>query len=69
MQNRITGDLGPLLPRLQAHCEQTGQRASDTVREAVARLLGVQAPEMDGHCQNLWQNAGKPHPRLGKGEK
>jgi len=64
VQHRITVDLGPLLPRLQAHCRDHGVRASDTVREAVARLLGVQAPEMDGHTANLWQNSGKPHPRL-----
>lgn len=54
-QNRITIDLGPLLPRLQAHCEATGKRPSDVVRQAVAKLLRVKQPEMKGHLANLRQ--------------
>ena len=66
MRHRLTIDLGPLYPRLQKHCDKTGQRPSDVVRSALAKLLGVKPPEMHGHVANLWQNAGKPHPRQGK---
>lgn len=54
-RHRITIDLGPLLPRLQAHCEATGRRASDVVREVVAKLLKVKPPAMDGNLANLRQ--------------
>ena len=55
MQHRITVDLGPLYSRLQSHCEATGQRPSEVVREAVAKLLKVKAPKMDGQIKNLRQ--------------
>ena len=54
-QHRITVDLGPLYSRLQSHCEATGQRPSEVVREAVAKLLRVKPPRMDGQVKNLRQ--------------
>lgn len=54
-QNRITIDLGPLHERLLSHCEATGKRPSDVVRQAVAKLLKVKVPKMDGNLKTLRQ--------------
>ena len=63
-QQRVTVDLGPLYPLLQKHCDRTGETPSVAVRSAVAKLLRVKPPRMNGYEANLWQNAGKPHPSL-----
>ena len=60
MQHRITVDLGPLYLRLQSHCEATGQRPSEVVRDAVAKLLRVKPPKMDGNVANLRQYKKSP---------
>ena len=62
MRYRITIDLGPQLgERLQSHCEATGQRPSEVVRIAVANLLRVKPPKMDGHLANLRQYQDRDH--------
>jgi hypothetical protein len=55
MRGKITVDLGPLHELLQEHCQSTGKRPSDVVRQAVARLLKVKPPAMDGNLANLRQ--------------
>ena len=60
MQHRITVDLGPLHERLQSHCEATGQRPSEVVREALAKMLRVKPPRMDGNVANLKQYKKSP---------
>lgn len=59
-QHRITVDLGPLYSRLESHCESTGQRPSEVVRIAVAKLLKVKPPKMDGNVANLRQYKKSP---------
>ena len=46
MNDRITFRLGPLAGPLAAYCEQHGTTPSDVIRAALAKRLGVNAPEM-----------------------
>ena len=44
--DRITFRLGPLAGPLAAYCEKHGTTPSDVIRAALAKRLGVDAPEM-----------------------
>ena len=46
MTDRITFRLGPLAGPLAAYCEKHGTTPSDVIRAALAKRLGVNAPEM-----------------------
>lgn len=46
MNDRITFRLGPLAGPLADYCEKHGCTPSDVIRAALARRLGVDAPEM-----------------------
>ena len=46
MNDRITFRLGPLAGPLAAYCEKHGTTPSDVIRAALAKRLGVKAPEM-----------------------
>jgi hypothetical protein len=46
MNDRITFRLGPLAGPLAVYCEKHGTTPSDVIRAALAKRLGVDAPEM-----------------------
>ena len=46
MNDRITFRLGPLAGPLAAYCEKNCTTPSDVIRAALAKRLGVDAPEM-----------------------
>ena len=46
MNDRITFRLGPLAGPLAAYCEKHGTTPSGVIRAALAKRLGLNAPEM-----------------------
>jgi hypothetical protein len=63
---KFTVRLGDLRQPLEAWCDKHDETPSEAVRLAVAKLLGVEPPAMDGHLANLRQNQ-QPKPPSPKG--
>lgn len=53
---KLTVRLGDLRQPLESWCDKHGETPSEAVRLAVANLLCVEPPSMDGHLANLRQN-------------
>ena len=53
---KLTVRLGDLRQPLEAWCDKHASTPSEAVRLAVAKLLGVEPPAMDGNLANLRQN-------------
>ena len=51
--NRITFRPGDLAGPLAEWCEKHGQTPSEATRTALARMLRVEAPAMDGREENM----------------
>lgn len=60
--------LGPLVEPLLKRCERTGETPSEVCRLAIAKELGVDAPEMaPGNVATLKQFAPKPRRKKSSG--
>jgi hypothetical protein len=53
MNDRITIRVGDLAGPLSQWCERHGQTPSEATRTALARMLRVEAPAMDGRQEHI----------------
>jgi hypothetical protein len=63
MIDRITFRPGPLAGPLAAYCERHGTTPSEAVRLAVAKMLRVEAPAMEGHVETIRRVNAAKRPR------
>lgn len=59
MTDRLTIRLGPLASALSARCQQTGESPVNVARAAIAKELGVEAPEMAAGNPNIAEESTK----------
>ncbi|NBW19790.1 MAG: hypothetical protein EBR82_68635 [Caulobacteraceae bacterium] len=67
MSDRITLRIGDLAGPLSRWCERHGQTPSEATRTALARMLRVEAPAMEGRQEHIAKvNAAKRAKRKGR---